>query len=72
MCTTCINAYASSVGASTIVYTTQAVVSVDLYLGNNLVLNLVLVKYLLWFGALLLGCNEGRVLPSYGIFKLLG
>jgi hypothetical protein len=27
------------------------------------------VKYLLWFGALLLGWNEGRVLPSYVIFQ---
>ena len=26
------------------------------------------VKYLLWFGAFLLGCNEGKVLPSYDIF----
>jgi hypothetical protein len=47
----------------------HAVVSVDLYLGNNLVL--VLVKYLLWFGALLLGCNEGRVLRC-GNFQTSG
>jgi hypothetical protein len=45
-------------------------VDLDLYLGNNLVL--LLVKYVLWFGALLLGCNEGRVLPSYGIFQTSG
>ena len=24
---------------------------------------------MLWFGASLLSCNEGRVLPSYGIFQ---
>jgi hypothetical protein len=30
------------------------------------------VKYLFWSGALLLDCNEGRVLPSYKIFKLPG
>ena len=27
-----------------------------------------IVKYLLWFGAFLLGFNEGKVLPSYDIF----
>ena len=31
--------------------------------------NKIFVKYLLWFGALSLGWNEGRVLLSYGIFQ---